>query len=123
MERGQPMPVIKIENSKEISSKGFQRMLQEAWENGSPLDDLLEIVWQLAELEQKYNMKSTDFIEEFGRGEMGDEMDFIWWASIYDLYLDLREQIERALIKVAVMWEDEKPSTETSEKIAKAVAT
>jgi hypothetical protein len=117
------MPVIKIENSKEISSKEFQRMLQEAWENGSPLDDLLEIVWQLAELEQKYNMKSTDFIEKFGRGEMGDEMDFIWWASIYDLYLDLREQIERALIKVAVMWEDEKPSTETSEKIAKAVAT
>jgi len=109
------MPVIKIENSKEMSSAEFQQILQEAWENGSPLDDLLEIAWQLAELEQKYDMKSADFVEKFQRGEMGDEMDFIWWANIYDLYLDLRERIERALIKVAVMWEGEKPPAETSE--------
>ena len=99
------MSVVRIENSKEMSSEEFQQTLQEAWENSSPLDDLLEIAWQLAELEQKYDMKSADFVEKFGRGEMGDEMDFIWWASIYDLYLDLRERIERALMKVAVMWE------------------
>jgi len=117
------MSVVRIENSKGMSSEEFQQTLQKAWENGSPLDDLLEIARQLAELEQKYDMKSADFVEKFQRGEMGDEMDFIWWASIYDLYLDLREQIERALIKAAVMWEDEKPSAETSEKMAKAVAT
>jgi len=119
------MPVIKIENSKEISSKEFRQMLQEAWENGSPLDDLLEIVWQLTELERKYDMKSADFVEKFQRGEMGDEMDFIWWASIYNLYLDLRERIERALIRVAVMGEGEKPPAETPEKAAEieAVAT
>ena len=93
------MSVIRIENFQEMPCKEFQQILQEAWENGSPLDDLLEIIWQLAELEQKYDMKSADFIEKFRRGEMGDEMDFIWWASIYDLYLGLRERIERALIK------------------------
>jgi len=113
------MSVVRIENSKGMSSEEFQQALQEAWENGSPLDDLLEITWQLAELEQKYNMKSAKFIEKFRRGEMGDEMDFIWWASIYDLYLDLRERIERALLKVAVVWEGEKPPAETSEKTAK----
>lgn len=119
------MSVVRIENSKGMSSEEFQQALQEAWENGSPLDDLLEITWQLAELEQKYSMKSAEFIEKFRRGEMGDEMDFIWWASIYDLYLDLRERIERALLKVAVVWEGEKPPAETSEKTAKvkAVAT
>ena len=92
------MSVIRIENFQEMSCKELQQVLQEAWENGSPLDDLLEIIWQLAELEQKYDMKSADFIEKFKRGEMGDEMDFIWWASIYDLYLGLRERIERVLI-------------------------
>ncbi len=117
------MSVIKIENSKEMSAEEFQQTLQEAWESGSPLDDLLEIVWQLVELEQKYEMKSADFIEKFRRGEMGDEMDFIWWASIYALYLDLRERIEKALLKVAVVWEGEKPPVETSKKTAKAVAT
>jgi hypothetical protein len=89
------MPTIRLENAQDISPEEFQEILREAWEDSSPIDDLLELAQQLAFMENKYGMKSADFCEKYNKGGMGDDVDFIWWASLYDLFTDLRSQIER----------------------------
>lgn len=40
----------------------------------------------LDELEARFGMESSDFFERFERGEMGDDIDFIEWASLYQMY-------------------------------------
>ena len=40
----------------------------------------------LAEFEAKYEMNSATFYARFRAGEMGDAMDFMEWASLYDMH-------------------------------------
>lgn len=40
----------------------------------------------LDEFEEKYDLDSETFYARFRRGEMGDAMDFMEWASLYDMY-------------------------------------
>jgi len=48
-------------------------------------DDLREIEVQLRSFEEEYNMDSDEFILKFEKGEAGDNMDFMEWASLYDM--------------------------------------
>ncbi len=50
-------------------------------------DKLLnELKSDLISLEKKYNRKSEDFFRSFKKGELGDDMDFVEWGSLYDMY-------------------------------------
>lgn len=40
----------------------------------------------LDEFEQRYNMESAAFYARFTQGEMGDDMDYITWASLFQMY-------------------------------------
>ena len=40
----------------------------------------------LDELEARFGMESSDFFARFKTGEMGDDMDFMEWASLYQMY-------------------------------------
>ena len=42
---------------------------------------------QFAAFEAEYGLDSAVFYERYERGEMGDEMDFVEWAGLYDIYL------------------------------------
>lgn len=44
-----------------------------------------ELTTEMQEYEQKYNMKSKDFHQSFKAGEIGDAMDFVDWASLYQM--------------------------------------
>lgn len=114
------MPIIRIENVRDLSPEEFKKMLQEAWEDSSPVDDLVELAQQLAFMENKYGMKSADFYEKYNKGEMGDDVDFVWWASLYDLFTDLRGQIERVLMKASVR---DAETQEVAEKAEEAPVT
>lgn len=37
---------------------------------------------QLAEFEQQYSFDSWDFYARYQKGEMGDDMDFVEWATV-----------------------------------------
>ncbi len=47
---------------------------------------LNELRSDLISMEKKYNKKSDDFYRSFQKGELGDEMDFVEWGSLYDMY-------------------------------------
>jgi hypothetical protein len=79
------------------SSEEFQRILREAWENASPLDDLVELVRDLVLLEQQYGIDSAQFYEQFQRGELGDDLDYFDWATKFEMYCQAKEEMEQVL--------------------------
>ena len=79
------------------SSEEFQRILREAWENASPLDDFVELVRDLVLLEQQYGVDSARFYERFQRGELGDNLDYFSWATKFEMYCQAREEMEQTL--------------------------
>ena len=79
------------------SSEEFQRILREAWENASPLDDLIELVRDLVLLEQQYGIDSVEFYEQFQQGKLGDDLDYIDWATKFEMYCQTREEIDTRL--------------------------
>ena len=76
------------------TSDELKSLLREALENSSPMDDLVSVVRDLAQYEQRYGMESVDFSERFQRGEMGDAVDYVRWATKYRMYEEMRAEIE-----------------------------
>jgi len=48
--------------------------------------DITELSQDLADFEDKYEMDSEYFYDEFESGNLGDAMDFIEWASLYQMF-------------------------------------
>lgn len=72
----------------------FKKKLEEIEENASPMDDMLDLMREMIAFEQQYNMSSQAFYRRFMRGEMGDARPFIQWAIRYELYLNIKEEVE-----------------------------
>ena len=95
------MPKIKFTaETMPKSSEEFQRALREAWENASPLDDFIELLRDLVLLEQQYGIGSVQFYEQFQQGELGDHLDYFDWATKFEMYCQVKEEMEQALEKL-----------------------
>jgi hypothetical protein len=55
---------------------------------------LAELKQDLAQFEERYALSSDEFYNRFQAGEMGDAMDFIEWASLFQMVCKLRERID-----------------------------
>jgi hypothetical protein len=47
---------------------------------------LNELRDDLIAFEKKYKKKSDEFDRSFKSGELGDDMDFVEWSSLFDMY-------------------------------------
>lgn len=56
---------------------------------------LSEYERDLRAFEEEYEMSSAEMNEKFESGELGDAMDFFEWSGLYEIYLYLRDKIER----------------------------
>lgn len=56
---------------------------------------LAEYERDLRAFEEQYEMSSAEMNEKFESGELGDAMDFFEWSGLYEIYLYLRDKIER----------------------------
>jgi len=72
-------------------------MIREALKGGTPVDDFVTVVRSLAQYEQKYGMESQEFYERFQQGEMGDAPDFMRWATQYEIYQELKQDLDQVL--------------------------
>ena len=88
------MAKITITEDNLLTSEEFNKRLDETEENASLMHDLLDLMRQLIAFEQQYNMPSDLFYDRFMRGEMGDAMPIMKWAGRYELYLELKWEIE-----------------------------
>jgi hypothetical protein len=85
------------------SSTEFQELLEQAEARSSTIDDLLSLLRQLVSFEQKYHLASDVFFARFMRGEMGDNMDFIKWAGRYELYLEIKQEVDSKLAELKIV--------------------
>jgi hypothetical protein len=54
---------------------------------------LTELEGYLADFENQYSLSSQAFFTDFQTGEIGDDMDYIEWASIYQMAERLKKRI------------------------------
>lgn len=47
----------------------------------------------LAEFEHQYNLSSTEFYRLYQAGQMGDDMDYVEWASLVQMTDNLRKRL------------------------------
>jgi hypothetical protein len=89
------MPVIQFtETDWPESAREFRHALQEAQYATAPIDDFVQLVRDLTLLEQKHGMSSAEFYERYQRGEMGDEMEFMRWATKFEIYEEMKEDLD-----------------------------
>lgn len=56
--------------------------------------DADELHADLLRFEERYGMASEEFYNRFESGELGDDADFIEWASFYDMYQNARRRFD-----------------------------
>ena len=49
---------------------------------------------ELKNFEDKYDMSTKDFYQEFESGSLGDDKDYMIWAGTYEMLLGNRERLE-----------------------------
>jgi hypothetical protein len=76
------------------SVEEFRRRLQEAWQGSSPIDDFVQLVRELTLLEQKHGLDSAEFYRRYQRGEMGDELEMMRWATKYETYEEMKQDLD-----------------------------
>jgi hypothetical protein len=69
-------------------------MLHEAWENHAPMDDFVQLIRDLTLLEQKHGLDSAEFYARYQRGEMGDEVEIMRWATKFEIYQEMKEELD-----------------------------
>jgi hypothetical protein len=55
--------------------------------------DIEELRADLLAFETRFGMESEEFYSRFEAGEMGDDADFIEWASFYDMYRNAQSRL------------------------------
>ncbi len=88
-----PTTSLTTENCPECATQ-FRRVLQESWNGSAPIDDLVQLVRDLTLLEQKHGLSSAEFYQRYQRGEMGDEMEIMRWASKFEIYEKMKEDLD-----------------------------
>jgi hypothetical protein len=89
------MPVVKLTaQTMPQSSEGLREILQNALERTSPLEDLVQVVRDLASYELQHELESPEFFARFQRGEMGDQIEFIRWANKYEIYQEMKADMD-----------------------------
>ena len=90
------MPTIRL--TKEDwpqSAMEFRRILQEAWQGGSPMDDFAQLVRELTLLEQEYGLDSAEFYERYQQGKMGDDTEIMRWATKVEIYREMKKDLDK----------------------------
>lgn len=91
------MPTIRFSRENwPDSATEFRRILQEPWHDSAPVDDFVELVRDSTLLEQKYGLDSAESYERYQRGEMGDEIEIMRWASKFEIFKEMKEDLDNA---------------------------
>ncbi len=51
----------------------------------------------LKQFEEKYNISSENFYEQFENGQLGDSKDFILWSGIYEMQMNCKQKLQELL--------------------------
>lgn len=72
----------------------LREKLQQALDKNFSLDDFVQLIRELTQLETKYQLSSSEFFTKFEQGKMGDDMEFMRWANKYEIYQEIKAEME-----------------------------
>jgi hypothetical protein len=75
----------------ELMDRTLDKLLHHEAEQSQALLNQLEA--DLAELEQTYHLSSPEFYRQFQAGQMGDDMDYVEWASLVQMAENLKKRL------------------------------
>jgi hypothetical protein len=76
----------------DLMDRTLAKLLQHETEQS--LDQLHQLQQDLAEFEQQYNLSSEEFYRHFQMGQIGDDMDFVEWASLVQMVENLKKRLQ-----------------------------
>ncbi|MEZ4517432.1 MAG: hypothetical protein R3C44_11575 [Chloroflexota bacterium] len=87
--------IIRLYESGQVSELMDQRLSKLLSTEAAEARNTVEVLESdLTEFEDKYGLKSSQFFERFEHGDMGDAMDYIEWASLYQMYVRANKRLE-----------------------------
>ncbi len=90
------MPIVKFTaQTMPQSGEALREELRKALDAASPLDDFIQLVRDLAQLELRHKLDSQEFFTRFQQGEMGDDIEFMRWATKYEIYQEMKTDMEQ----------------------------
>jgi hypothetical protein len=82
---------LSINNADSVLDKSISKLLVREQMRMKQLISRLQ--QQLAQFEQQYHLSSQDFYARYSQGEMGDDMDFIEWASTVEMITNAQHRL------------------------------
>lgn len=76
----------------DVTERTLAKLL--ATETAAAEAGLAQLTADLALFETTYGLASDAFYRRFSRGELGDAMDYIEWASLYEMAQRARDRLE-----------------------------
>lgn len=73
-----------------VISQTINKMLE--YKIGTYDEEIISLTKELKKFERKYKKESAFFFDEFNQGSLGDDMDFVEWASLYRMRNKLAEK-------------------------------
>ena len=96
------MPTYVFNQETMPTPEEFALLLREGDKNYDPLEELLQLERELAALENKHQMSSSEFFRLYNEGKAGDSVEIVGWAGKYRIYRDLKKAIHKSLEIVLV---------------------
>lgn len=85
------------------TAEEFQQRLGQAIHQTSPLEDLLDLAYELYQYEQQYQLSSSQFYQQYQAGLLADELQHcVEWATAYTTFLETKRLLEVALMRAAL---------------------
>lgn len=63
----------------------------------SRVDAIIALAKRLNFYEKRYQLSSEDFFDQFSKGQLEDELEFVEWANDYQNLLALKAEVEERL--------------------------
>ena len=70
-------------------------MRKQIVEYTTELDALIALVKTLKTYENRYQMESEEFFEQYSEGLLSDDEDFLEWSGNYQHFLAIRQELNR----------------------------
>jgi hypothetical protein len=76
----------------DLMDRALEKLLRHEAEQSQA--QLSQLRADLAEFEQRYDLSSAEFYQRFQGGQMGDDMDYIEWASLVQMAHNLEKRLQ-----------------------------
>ena len=76
----------------DLMDRALEKLLHH--EAGQSQAQLSQLRADLAEFEGRYGLSSAEFYQRFQVGQMGDDMDYIEWASLVQMADNLEKRLQ-----------------------------